>query len=57
MNIKILVNNKDECFDLVDMDSNQEHDGDGAKEIIAKVFDKEYSIVIKYLLNKYMKKS
>lgn len=51
MKIKIEVNNADECYDLIDLDSDQSHDGDGAKELVAKVYDKHKAELICLLLN------
>ena len=51
MNIKVVTNNKEECYNLIDIDSDQSHDGDGAKELVAKVYEKENADLITNLLN------
>jgi hypothetical protein len=49
---KIRVNNGDECYDLIDEYTNLDHDGDKAKELIAKVYDARYAELIAMLLNR-----
>jgi predicted RNase H-like nuclease (RuvC/YqgF family) len=39
MKVEIKTNNIDECYDLIDIDSDQSHDGDNAKELVAKVYE------------------
>lgn len=51
MDIKIEINSNRECFDLIDVDSDQSHDGDGTKELIARVYDFDYAQLITNLLN------
>jgi len=51
MKIKIIKNDEKECYDLIDVDSDQSHDSDGAKELIASVYEKEYALLIADLLN------
>ena len=53
MDIRVKINNSQECYDLVDVDSDQAHDGDNAKELIAQVFEKKNALKIAYLLNTY----
>lgn len=51
MNIVLRVNNDIEGYDLVDMDSNQSHDGDGACEVIATVYTEEWATKLQNILN------
>ena len=51
MYIQVQVNKEEECFDLVDMDSDQSHDGDGAKEKIASVYNGQHASAIQEALN------
>ena len=46
-----ITNNEDECYDLIDMDSDQSHDGDGSKQLIAKVYEKIDADLIANFLN------
>ena len=57
MAIEFHTNNERECYDIIDEDSDQSHDGDGAKELIARVYDREYALLITYLLNKFKKQA
>jgi len=50
MNIKIEPNDPEECYDLLDIDSDESHDGDGAVELICKAYDKETAEKLKNLL-------
>jgi hypothetical protein len=50
MNISIKENPKEECFNLVDTDSDQSHDGDGAKELIAKVYEERWARIIQHAI-------
>jgi hypothetical protein len=52
MKIEIKTNNTDECYDLIDVDSDQSHDGDNAKELVAKVYEYPYAFFIADYLNK-----
>ena len=54
MNIIIRPNNERECFDLVDADSDQSHDDDGAVELIARVYDRCWAELILKLLKHRM---
>ena len=49
--IEIKVNHVDECYDLIDVANDQSHDGDGARELIAKVYDRSYAAKIANLLS------
>lgn len=51
MNIVQRVNNDLEGYDLIDMDSDQSHDGHGACEVIATVYSAERATEIQNLLN------
>jgi hypothetical protein len=46
------ANNDMECFDIIDTQSDQSHDGDNAKELIASVYDLIYAELISGILNK-----
>ena len=46
MRIRVKINKIDECYDLIDLDSNQSHDGDNAKELIAKVYEYSHAVFI-----------
>lgn len=50
MTIKIRPNTDREGFDLIDMDSDQSHDGDGAHEWVATVYDRRKAEKIARLL-------
>ncbi|MCP3685364.1 MAG: hypothetical protein GY861_22160 [bacterium] len=50
MNIQIIVDNNNECYNLIDCGSDQSHDGDGASEWIATVYDHKYAVFIKNAL-------
>ncbi len=50
--IQIIPNNEDECFDLVDLNSDQSHDQDESKELIAKVYEHRYAVLIADLLER-----
>ena len=52
MFIEVKKNDKEECYDLIDTDSDQSHDGEGACELIAKVFDPVKADLIALLLNR-----
>ena len=39
MKIRIKINDGEECYDLVDEESNLDHDGDKANELICKVYE------------------
>jgi len=52
MKIIIKTNSKEECYNLYDKDSDQSHDGDGAIELIANVFERENAVLIARFLNK-----
>jgi len=51
MNIVLRVNNDVEGYDLVDMDSNQSHDGDGACEVISTVYTEAWASKLQGMLN------
>ena len=51
MKIQIETNNYLEGYDLIDVESDQSHDGDNAKEVIATVYERENAEKIKDLLN------
>jgi hypothetical protein len=46
MRIEIKANHDDECYDLIDVESDQSHDGDGARELIAKVYSRNNAVLI-----------
>jgi hypothetical protein len=50
MDIVIRENLSEECYELIDADSDQSHDADGAKELIAKVFEKRWAIIIQHAI-------
>ena len=47
--IEIKVNHVDECYDLIDVAKDQSHDG--ARELLAKVYDRHYAAKIANLLS------
>lgn len=47
----IEINQSDECYDLIDTASDQSHDGDGAKELVAKVYEYDAAVKIRTFLN------
>jgi hypothetical protein len=51
MTVEIRLNNELESFRLVDLDSDQSHDGDGAVEVIADVYTEELANKIASYLN------
>lgn len=56
MKIKIKVNKHLEGYDLIDLDSDQSHDGDGACEVIATVYAASNASLIATLLNEHAKR-
>lgn len=52
MNFILKENDERECYDIIDEDSDQSHDGDEAKELIARVYDRYYAILITDYLNR-----
>jgi hypothetical protein len=40
-----------EAYDIIDLGSDQSHDGDGAKEVIASVYEFKNAVLIAELLS------
>ena len=51
MNIEIKPNDQLEGYDLIDANSDQSHDGDNAREVIATVYNRSNAAAIATLLN------
>ena len=50
LKLSLQPNNEKECFELVNLQSNQSHDGDCARELIADIYDERWALVIKVLI-------
>jgi len=50
MRFTIRENSDLEGWDIIDEDSDQSHDGDGARELVATVYDLEWAEYIRKLM-------
>ena len=53
MRPEIRENAEAEGWDIIDLDSDQSHDGDGARELVALVYDYANALLIVALLERH----